>query len=265
MPDIDRSGWTTYAPAVCECVGVRIANINTSGGAKTVFILELVTIEGGLFLTKFFNVNKTPKGNYSVQHNSDFAKIYRTTIGENPTSRFSRANQLLKHLMGCEFIAEYIDAKTILIEHYLKATKLTSTAPIVTDEWFETGTLKAKKRSQKPKCLNVVEVTKNKQWIGNGLAKNKQKNGNELVMEKAEKAHCYLASPTISIPLTSFKHYIRPLSHIKPISVRTDDYETTIKTVTGSTSYQYSQCSNETDDEYYDRVIEESLNTWKQN
>lgn len=259
MSVIDKSGWTIYEPSRCECTSSRIATINTAGGTKVVFIVELFSLDRGIDLIKYFNVVRTPKGSYSVKHNSDFAKLYRTTIGKNPISRYTRADQLLRHLEGKEFIAEYIDASTNQIEHYFKATKLEPVDPIITNEWFETGVLKAKKRGRRYNKENGHKIKKNKQQIGNELAKVKQKVGNDLATGKAESPHLNLELTDISIPLTSLKHDIEPLPHTGPMVDRREEHRTVIDGANSEKVYHYHQHPNETQQDYHERVIDESF------
>lgn len=82
----------------CECIGTRIGEIPTKGGVKPVFVVELHTDEISAPIIKYFNCDSQTKGRYTVPHNSDFAKLYRLTLGQNPTKRFSEAHKLLTHL-----------------------------------------------------------------------------------------------------------------------------------------------------------------------
>jgi hypothetical protein len=155
----------------CICVNTKVGCIAVKGGIKPVFILELVADSGEL-LVKFFNVQKTTKGNYTVGRNSDFACLYRLTIGENPAARFSRADRLLGHFRGYEFSVEYIEALDKLNNFYQKVTAIKPLNPIVSEDWTITGHL-IKSVSQKGKKL-----AKNCQRDGNFLAKSWQKFGN---------------------------------------------------------------------------------------
>ena len=264
MTEIDKAGWTVHQATLCECVDTRVAEISTPAGKKSVFIMDLVVPDTGVTLIKYLNVEKTPKGNYTIKHNSDFAKLYRLVIGDNPTARFSRARSLLSHLKGHQFIAEFQDAKTAQIEHYFKVTSLIPVNPIVTDEWFEYGTLRAKKKTQKTKGLKLVKLAIDKQSISNGLTKNQQKVGNGLAMKKAGEADSYLGSAIISIPQQHLTYRVEPLRHITPAVITDiidDKYRTEITIVNGSTNYQYHQRPNETESEYHERVIDESCST----
>jgi len=256
MNTSEQAGWTVYEPTLCKCVGTRVATISTEGGKQTVFILDLAIKDSGVILTRYFNVKKLPKGNCSVKHNSYFAILYRLTIGENPTARYSRAEQLLHHLHGHEFIAEYENASTLSIPHYFRVTKLKPVNPIVTDDWYPTGILILKK---KVRYSSSNDSTIKQQENSNYAAINKQKISNELTMGKAGLADSYLDSADISIPQQHLKHDIEPLHHIELDTDSVDKYETTMKQINmKERSFQYCQCPNETLDQYHDRVIDES-------
>ena len=107
---------------ICECIGVRIGVIPTAGGEKPIFIMELHNETINEPLIKYLNCNSKTKDIYTVRHNSDFAKLYRLTLGDNPTKRFSKANQLLQHFLGSWFIAKYEKAADKNGVHYLKVT-----------------------------------------------------------------------------------------------------------------------------------------------
>jgi len=182
VTEIDKTGWTVHEAILCEYVDTRVAEISTPAGKKSVFIMGLVLLDTGVTLIKYLNVEKTPKGNYAIKHNSDFAKLYRLVIGDNPTARYSRARSLLSHLKSHQFIAKFQDTKAAQVEHYFKVTSLIPANPIVTDERFESGTLRAKKKVQKIKGLKVIKLAIDKQTISNGLTKNRQKTDKKLAM-----------------------------------------------------------------------------------
>ena len=140
------------APVLCECIDTRIGNIPTAGGVKPVFIMQLQNEAIPEPLIKYFNCNLSDAGNHTVQHNSDFAKIYRSTLGDNPTKRFSKAHQLISHLSGYWFIASYERAQSRSRKQYLKVTHIKPEAPARNDAWTLDGTLKktAKKATFTP-------------------------------------------------------------------------------------------------------------------
>jgi hypothetical protein len=148
----------------CICVNAKIGTIAVRGGVKPVFIFELADDQGEL-LIKFFNSDKTSKGNYTVGRNSDFARLYRLTIGDNPSARFSRADRLLGHFVGYGFLVEYLEAIDKLNNFYRKVTAIKPLNPVASEGWTVTGHL-TKNVSQKNKKLE-----KNCQHDGDFLAK----------------------------------------------------------------------------------------------
>ena len=150
------------APVLCECIDTRIGTIPTAGGIKPVFIMQLQNEAIPEPLIKYFNCSRSKSGNHSVPHNSDFAKIYRSTLGDNPTKRFSKAHQLISHLSGYWFIASYERAQSRSRKQYLKVTHIKPEAPARNDAWTLDGTLKkAAKNSpfQTPKNGDEVATT----------------------------------------------------------------------------------------------------------
>lgn len=249
----EKYTWTITEPEECECSNVKVAQIQTPAGKKDVFVLELTSECTGKSLIKFFNVDKTLKSNYTVKHNSDFAKLYRVTTGENPIPRFSRADQLLSHLIGYEFVAEFINAISSAGIPYFKVTNLQPVIPIVTFEWFPTGQLKAKKRRRKQKVTANDELYKRKKTISNELTKVKKKTGNVLTMEKAVTPHLNLDSMEVSIPLQDLASNIESLPH----SVCESSLSMGVKSK--ERSFYYNPQKDETLERYHDRVINE---TW---
>ncbi len=130
------------APVLCECIDTRIGTIPTAGGIKPVIIMQLENEVIGEPLIKYFNCNRSKSGNHTVPHNSDFAKIYRSTLGDNPTKRFSKAQQLISHLSGYWFIASYERAQSRSRKQYLKVTNIKPESPARNDAWTLDGTLK---------------------------------------------------------------------------------------------------------------------------
>lgn len=193
----------------CVCVNTKIGNIAVPGGVKPVLILELAT-DGGEILIKYFNVSQTEKDNYTVPRNSDFARLYRLTTGQNPSARFSRADRLLSHFFGYEFNAEYVPALDKKNNQYLKVTAIRPCAPVDSDAWTITGHLR-KSVSSKNKKLE-----KNWQPIGKILAKTWQFSGN-----------CNSTGSQIPQRLEDdFNPIQHPPSKVKPFKVPTDSRST---------------------------------------
>lgn len=174
------------APALCECIGTRIGAIFTDGGKKPVFIMELRNEAINEPLIKYLNCNSTTKGNYKVPHNSDFAKLYRLTIGDNPTKRFSKAHQLLNHFWGRWFIARYENAELKKGQHYLKVTHIEPETPARNNAWTLGGTLK--KTTKKIPFLppeNGDEVATPRRRSGEIMAKNRRQVGDDETPQAA--------------------------------------------------------------------------------
>ncbi|WP_341325920.1 hypothetical protein [Methylotuvimicrobium sp. KM2] len=125
---------------LCECVDTKIGSIRVKSGKKPVFIFELVSDTGELFI-KFFNANKTPKGNYSVARNSDFARLYRLSTGNNPIKKFSECQKLIKHMSGYMFLASFEAARDRRGNEYNRVIALKPAEPIISGEWTITGHL----------------------------------------------------------------------------------------------------------------------------
>lgn len=136
-----------------QCVETRIATIRVGAGIKPIFVLDLMSETGEIF-TKFFGVDRTPAGNYTVKKNSDFAKLYRLTIGRNPAGGFFRCDRVLDHFLGHYFLVDYQLATSKNKGDYLKVTSITPQNPVVTDAWTLTGQLIKKVRA-KP-CGNLA-------------------------------------------------------------------------------------------------------------
>lgn len=125
---------------ICQCVSAKAGDIKISAGVKPILILELADKAGEIYV-KFFNADRTPKGNITVGRNSDFAKLYRLAIGENPAARFSRADKLLSHFVGIWFDIKSESAISKRDSEYQRVTGIAPSHPIVLDGWTITGHL----------------------------------------------------------------------------------------------------------------------------
>jgi hypothetical protein len=264
MSTFDHDQWTVYAPTVCMCIDARIGTITTiNGGRQHVFILEFIIHDTEQVVTKFFNVSKTPKGDYAIPHESDFAKLHRRVTGQYKKARYSRAQQLLKHMVGHRYVVEYEPAESSKKLPYLKATKVKPVEPIISEQWYPSGRLQPKTRSPNTRRLINVSMATVKQQLSKELAIEKQKASNDLAMDKAEEPHPYLDSSEISIPLkhTTLKHnQVGPYPHASLVGnkLKGNKYKTTRTIKGGVISYQYYQRPNETLEQYHERVIDES-------
>jgi hypothetical protein len=174
MNKIKNPSWTAY-----QCISTKIVQISSKTGKRTAFILELVSQEGEIS-TKFFNVNVTPKGSYSVHPNSDFGKLYRLTIGENPQKRFSRCDQLLKHFIGHQFFVQTELANCKTFGDYTRVKSIKPELPIVNDGWTITGHLIKAVRKESANNWRTIgeELVKNRRKVGDcNLASGQVKSG----------------------------------------------------------------------------------------
>lgn len=244
-PEIDTTGWTKYGPTECECISAKIGMVSTRGGMKHRIILTLVDLRNCQELLYFLSTTKNKSG-YSVKRNSNFAKLYRLTIGENPTNRFSKSQQLMEHLVGEEFLCEYESARSSKGHNYYKVTDIKSAYPYKSAEWLPDGT------SRKRKGTKAAKRSKKRNLFGNHLDKNSQTTGNQLEIENSEKSCHKRAQRLISLPdkPTDYK-----LSAYTPTNSTTD-----INVMNKQeTVFTHHRISGETDEQYLDRVIDESL------
>ena len=153
LPPIDKTNRQKHETHARNftCIAVRKGCITTARGKAPVAIMELEN--DGMKALKFFNLRITKSKVLAVSRNSDFAKLYRLTIGTNPTNRFSRVTTLFKHLVGIEF-----ECTTV---HDAEFYKVTSIKPLVLhahDSWTTTGS-ELKKLPKQPK--NAVKNQQN--------------------------------------------------------------------------------------------------------
>ena len=175
------------APILCECIDTRIGTIKTAGGVKPVFIMQLQNEAIPEPLIKYFNCNLSDAGNHTVQHNSDFAKIYRSTLGDNPTKRFSKAHQLISHLSGYWFIASYERAQSRSRKQYLKVVHIEPETPARNDAWTLDGTLKkAAKNSPFQTPKNGDEVATDWRQSGDKVATDWRQSGDGETLEASK-------------------------------------------------------------------------------
>lgn len=241
---VDTTGWTIYEPAQCECVSTKIASIKSPGGQKPIFILQLLT-DDGQDVIKYLNVKKLASGNYSAPKESDFAKLYRLSVGDNPTKRFSKAQQLLSHFHGIKFIVSFEEHRTTNNALYFKAIKLQPVLPIVKDGWTVSGQLKGKPRGHYMRQKH----SRPRLLIGDYMATSRRNSGEGLDIENRVKPHFNLISSTNSAPLKHTTYNMKPLTHNAVIR----DKERQIRV------YEYNRREHETVDAYYDRVINEAF------
>ncbi len=220
------------------------------------FMLELISVETNEKIICYFNARKTKSG-YAVKAKSKFANLYRITAGNNPMPRYNKAQQLLKHLIGYYFIAEY-ESVTASNQSYLKATSIKPNEPKLSEHWKEDGELLGKYdwRKKPPKQSKKWKVT------GKRLESDWKVNGKLLESEITGKAHFYLVSSGFSVR-NNVTTYIREhvtTGHVSTPNIKpVDKYKTTAKKIEGAKHYQYHQRPDETEHQFQERVIDESM------
>jgi hypothetical protein len=175
------------APVICQCTATRTGTIPTAGGRRPVFIMELENETFEEKIIKFFGCNLSEAGNHSVPHNSDFAKLYRTTIGSNPTKRFSKAHQLLPHLSSYYFAINYKLVEPSRAIPYLKVTRIKPKSIVRNDAWTLDGTLKKIPKNSPFKTLeNGDEMATDWRQSGETMATDWRRHGDGETLEASK-------------------------------------------------------------------------------
>ena len=250
-------GWNVYAPERAECINAKVGKAQTQGGKKDVLILELLALNSNRILIKYFNCTKNKSGHHSVSRKSDFAKLYRLGLGENPTNRFSKAQQLVKHFIGVLFECKYEDAESDSHGRYFKVKTISPVNPILNHEWLETGHLKPKRR--KHNALNSASLENNRKEFGYELDNSWQHQGNNLEIEITTEANVSKASSGNSIPLPHKEIQDNKVEPSTPSneSVNQENKYNNVR------SFWYRKNNGETIDEYHSRAIEDSISRWR--
>lgn len=252
---------------LCECVGTSQSEkqITPNGKSKPVlacsFVLRLVEIATGEEVTTYLPYVKSLKGNSTVKPNGKFAKLYRLTIGDNPRKRYSDAKSLAGHFLGYKFLVSYSIESTATNEKYRKSIIIKPLSPIIADGWSITGKLQPKfKPKTRPKTpAKPLE----KSWNNLGLPLEKSWNKLGKVLEKSwiENPHepnKYLVSKHVST--TPKSHPAGKQVRLQAGTLPGYKYNTTIsKNSYGTLLYEYHQRPDELDDDYLNRVIDESF------
>jgi len=244
---------------LCECIDVRAGESKLKGGIiKPVFILELGNNDPDdeRKIIKYLQCNRTTNdSNYKVPIDSDFAKLYRSTIGENPRKRFSKAAQLMSHFVGYWFIAEFDLYKPPTGEPFFKVARIKAESPAKNDAWTLNGTLKktSKKRTSSP--LNAGDKqAKDRRPTGEKEAKNKRLVGDNESLQ---------ASNSLGLELDF--HHIKRLPN-QDNTTNTQDHVLGGDRFLNQTCnvFNYFRLENETTSDYFDRVIADSFKpeTW---
>lgn len=117
--------------------------------------MELVNETFDDQIIKYFNcTDSSTKSAYIVSGKSDFAKLYRITLGENPTKRYSRAQQLKDHFLEQWFIVKCEPAyQKNSGKKYLKVVHIEPQNPVRNDAWTSTGVMKRTPRKSRSQSL----------------------------------------------------------------------------------------------------------------
>lgn len=254
----DTTGWTIYEPAEFDCIDAYTGHSRTAGVIKPVFILELYNEQKNISVIKFFNCKKTKKGNLVVDKNSDFACIYRASVGEDPRPRYSKAKQLLHHLIGLNFICEYEEARDRKDSLYFRATKIEPVAPQPSDEWFLNGKLKNKrgtKGRRPPSSIQLVNQQKSyQQRPDNNEAITREKAGYKLEIINPDNTNDSKVSGAI---FTACQHPKSIDSNVE--SLRHGCYVDIEIVSDRERVFRYSRSQDTTYDDYLDLVIDDAL------
>lgn len=248
MTDYDTTGWTVYEPAECECIGAHISKVNTPGGFKPAITLTLFSHDLNKKMVYFCNAIKATvsKKNHSVKPNSNFAKLYRLTTGNNP--KFSKSQQLMKHLIGEWFCCEYSQDKDKNGLPYFKVTSIKPLAPITDGNWLPDGTL------IKDKTNSAIKPDNSQHLSGTSLAPNWQQTGTDLAPPSAENLQPERAGAPIQVHKNIYHPRVDAYKHvpITPISETVNEYGARERV------FKLERTEGENDDEYFHRVIDAS-------
>ena len=210
---------------LCECVEWRQGLSNIDGIGQQSFVLDLCIVDSGEMLVKYLNCNSTTPNRFTVKHNGDFAKLYRLTLGSNPTKRFSDTRKLVSHFLGCHFFADYKTATGKNKIAYSKVVSLRPEKPILDDAWTSTGMVK--------KARKVGNKTAESRWNIGGLS----------VDDKTLQASNSLGLEAVFNPIQSPEPRGNDVKRVLP----------QVK------FFNYSRFEIESTDDFHNRVIDESF------
>lgn len=221
-------------------------------------ILTLRNHASGREMVRFFNTKEIKGGNYTVPRNGDFAKLYRITLGKDPKRKFSKAQQLIKHLIGEVFICTYEHAQSQKTA-YFRVTKIVPVLPQYSDAWLDDGRLVNRRVSSTNIGAKIRRSdSTNRKHISNVLETDGQHFGNQLETQKFEKTQYDWdvgAVPSHKyIQHTKVDTYRDDLDDAKYISVEESNNSGARERV-----IRYVQKPGEKYEQYLDRVIDTSL------
>lgn len=273
--DPEKAGWTIHQTERAVCIDVKHVTVSTPGGKKPTIILTLKCLETENTIIKFFNCEKTEKGNLKVNKNSDFARTYRLTLGADPQPRYSRAQSLLNHLVGFEFSCYYtLQTDTQGNLYYkAKAKDFHVAKPVYSDRWFSDGVLMPLRNKQpvkseynpiQPQSFGSKQKTRASQTTGNAHAKNDQKTGKKVSMAPLAKASNGngLRGVLGSLPHTpSQGSRVDSLPHALPDHKKSND-STHVALHHKDQRFEHHRQPGESFDEFMDRAIDYSMADW---
>lgn len=250
--DPEVAGFDNYETTEALCVEVRNAVINTQGGKKPCYVMELRCQESGHTIIQFFNHQLTKSKTAAVKKNSKFAKQFRLATGKNPLPRFSRSDTLKRGFVGIVYRCKYTTAVDSNNNLYFKSKEIAPVNPHLSKDWLSDGTLIPKTRTK----------------IKQSLCKN-----NESELEKASKNYEKLLDDIPSkngLSDANFSSLQRPglqsssvnsLHHAQQ-ELFDKRYLTIIQKNEKEKVYEYRRRPDESEDDYMQRVIDTSMVDW---
>jgi hypothetical protein len=246
--------WKVYcSPSVAssvQCIDARIVNTNHSEKRHPSILLEFYS-DGDEKYIMYFNV-VTNKQGYAVKHDSKFACLYRLALGTNPIKRFSKVHQLMKHLIGVEFCIEDSQNKYDDGVPYQKVKVCSPVTPMYSEEWNKAGRLIPKRKEHRGgNTSDKLEIIRKP--IGDELETGRKLIGNELETLNGCKAHKHLVSEA-NLPRNNVQRNKEQRNN-----VQSDDVYKPIAINQGNTVTNHKRREGESNDEYYDRIIDETF------
>ena len=246
--EIAKSWEGFHPPSVVygvQCIDARIVNTNHSGKCNPSILLEFYS-DGDDKHIMYFNV-VTNKEGYAVKHDSKFACFYRLALGTNPTKRFSKVHQLMKHLIGVNFHIGNSQQKYDNGISYRKVKDCSPVTPMYSEEWNKSGRLMPNRKEQRGgNTSDKLEIIRKP--IGDELETGRKLIGNELETLNGCKVHKHLVSSDNL-----------PRNNVQSNNVQSDDVYKPIAINQGNTVTNHKRREGESNDEYYDRVIDETF------
>lgn len=251
--EIAKSWEGFHPPSVAcstQCIDARIVNTNHSGKRNPSILLEFYS-DGDEKHIMYFNV-VTNKEGYAVRHDSKFACLYRLALGTNPIKRFSKVHQLMKHLIGVEFYIKNSQTKYDNGVSYQKVNDCSPVSPLCSEEWNKSGRLMPKRKEHRGgNTSDKLEIFRKS--TGDELETGRKLVGNELETLNGCKPHKHLVSEA-NLPRNNVQRNKEQRNN-----VQSDDVYNLIAINQGNTVTNHMRREGESNDEYYDRVIDETF------